>query len=537
MHSEVGETARPATPIGAVMGPFGNPDGSRAALHDVLSQFVDFEHVPSHPALATPADDLSARVLVGKMGAGKTVYMRRFQAAARRNQSLYADSIQEDLPSTESIVRICHWYRDAVLTEKWMLLWRRAIIRSLVTHLLCERELAANVTEEEADLLSNDFGDLLRRSRTPLSVYSQLNEILLGHDNQRQLAAYIQNPLWEELEHVIGDVLRRSPPVCFYIDAVDEEFANAPMYWMRCQEGLFLTVMRLLRNPRFGGRLHLIISLRDIVLSTVLRGEHQNRYRGESHIRVLDWDHAAITYFLHDKLARLPAQYWCEPGGPLRNVAEWLGRATVRNEARQVDEPIEDYLLRHTRLLPRDVIMLGNLLCDGVSRARELGATSLADVTVRDLVHRAGRWFGDQQIAVCANHIASDTMSPDASKHGYSEVFTGESGYRRGIEADLRTFLSAFEYDRIEGDTRDDAITAARRAFEGRTDVLTVLWQNGLLGYEERPDAEMAIFYSVSDMDRFQFPTEAPIYVLHPCVIDAVAGIRGKGPPVRAYAT
>jgi hypothetical protein len=38
-------------------------------------------------------------------------------------------------------------------------------------------------------------------------------------------------------------------------------------------------------------------------------------------------------------------------------------------------------------------------------------------------------------------------------------------------------------------------------------------------------------------MDRFQFPTEAPIYVLHPCVLDTVAGIRGKGPPVRAYAT
>jgi len=31
-------------------------------------------------------------------------------------------------------------------------------------------------------------------------------------------------------------------------------------------------------------------------------------------IRVLDWDRAAITYFLHDKLERLPAQYWCQPG-------------------------------------------------------------------------------------------------------------------------------------------------------------------------------------------------------------------------------
>jgi hypothetical protein len=204
---------------------------------------------------------------------------------------------------------------------------------------------------------------------------------------------------------------------------------------------------------------------------------------------------------------------------------------------RGVDEPVEDYLLRHTRLLPRDIIMLGNLLCDGVSRAREQGEPSLTDATVRDLVHRAGRWFGDQQIAVCANHIASDTMTPEASKHGFSEVFTGEAGYRRGIEADLRAYLAAFKYDRIDGDTREDAVTAARRAFEGHTDVLTVLWQNGLLGYEERPGADMAIFYSVSDMDRFQFPTEAPIYVLHPCVLDAVSGIRGKGPPVRAYAS
>ena len=173
MHSEVGSTAAASTPSGAVMGPFGNPDGSRAALQDVLSQFVDFENIPSHAALATPADDLSARVLVGKMGAGKTVYMRRFQAAARQNHSLYADSIQEDLPSTESIVRVCHWYRDAVLTEKWMLLWRRAIIRSLVTHLVCDRELSANVSEDEVDLIWNDYGDLVRRSRTPLSVYSQ----------------------------------------------------------------------------------------------------------------------------------------------------------------------------------------------------------------------------------------------------------------------------------------------------------------------------------------------------------------------------
>jgi hypothetical protein len=45
-----------------------------------------------------------------------------------------------------------------------MLLWRRAIIRSLVTHLVCDRELAANVSEDEVDLIWNDYGALVRRS-------------------------------------------------------------------------------------------------------------------------------------------------------------------------------------------------------------------------------------------------------------------------------------------------------------------------------------------------------------------------------------
>ena len=61
------------------VGPFGNPDGSRANIEDLMSEFVDFGGNPAYGHLATRANDSMVRVIVGKLGAGKTVYLRRLQ--------------------------------------------------------------------------------------------------------------------------------------------------------------------------------------------------------------------------------------------------------------------------------------------------------------------------------------------------------------------------------------------------------------------------------------------------------------------------
>src|ERR1700761_6261022 len=61
------------------VGPFGNPDGSRADIEDLINEFVDFGGDPAFGHLATRANDSMVRVIVGKLGAGKTVYLRRLQ--------------------------------------------------------------------------------------------------------------------------------------------------------------------------------------------------------------------------------------------------------------------------------------------------------------------------------------------------------------------------------------------------------------------------------------------------------------------------
>jgi serine/threonine protein kinase len=60
--------------------------------------------------------------------------------------------------------------------------------------------------------------------------------------------------------------------------------------------------------------------------------------------------------------------------------------------------------------------------------------------------------------------------------------------------------------------------------FEKATDLASVLWQNGLLGYVDESGRRR--FYSMGDIEQFHFPPEVDTYVLHPCLVHAVGGIR-----------
>ena len=139
------------------VGPFGNPDGSRADIEDVISEFVDFGGDPAYGHLATRANDSMVRVIVGKLGAGKTVYLRRLQDFQAHQDSVYADVPQQSLPKTEVVVKACQWFSDRVLVEKWMQIWERAIMRSLASHLLCRPELRHQLRDEQAAELEQSY--------------------------------------------------------------------------------------------------------------------------------------------------------------------------------------------------------------------------------------------------------------------------------------------------------------------------------------------------------------------------------------------
>jgi hypothetical protein len=515
------------------VGPFGNPDGSRAELEDVLSEFVDFAGNPAFGHLATRANDSMVRVIVGKLGAGKTVYLRRLQDFQSHQDSVYADLPQQSLPKTEVIVKACQWFSDRVLVEKWMQIWDRAIMRSLVSHLLRNPQLRQQVRDEQADEIEHSYARLLGEFRRPRAIYSEVRDIINHAQTAHQLSTYLDDPLWDDLEGLLGEVVGQCKPIYFYLDAVDEEFSHAPMYWLKCQEGLFYQVMRLLRDPRLGGRLHVVVCIRDIVMSSVYRSEHAPRYYNEPHIRVLTWDRGSLLYLLRQKLKRLPpTALMRRPATGPPTIRDWLG---VNGHWLGPDGggTIEDYLLGHTRLIPRDIISLGNELNEEILRQKEAGSEGLTPAVLQTVVQRCAKRFGDSQLAQCANQISSDLMPEGAALHDYSELFTSTQTYINGVQDDLRSFVRMIGVDRFPRADLEALQEVVDLHFQQATDLASVLWQNGLLGYVDETGRRR--FYSMGDIEDFHFPPDVATFVLHPCLMYAVGGIRhvpgGSGAP------
>ena len=506
------------------VGPFGNPDGSRADIEDLISEFVDFGGDPAYGHLATRANDSMVRVIVGKLGAGKTVYLRRLQDFQSRQDSVYADAPQQSLPKTEVVVKACQWFSGQVLVEKWMQIWDRAIMRSLTSHLLTRPELRQQLRDEQIEEIEGSYARLLDDFRRPRSIYSEVRDIINQRQTARQLSAYLDDPLWDDLEDLLGEVVGRCKPVYFYLDALDEEFSHAPMYWLKCQEGLFYQVMRLLRDPRLGGRLHIVVCIRDIVMSSVYRSEHAPRYYNEPHIRVLTWDRGSLLYLLQRKLARLPPSLLMRRAatGP-PTIGDWLG-VNGHWPGPDGDGPIGDYLLSHTRLIPRDIISLGNDLNEEVLRTKQAGQEGLSLAALQRVVQRCAKRFGDSQLAQCANQISSDLMPAGAALHDYSELFTSTQAYISGVQEDVRSFVRLIGVDRFSRADLEALQEVADLHFEKATDLASVLWQNGLLGYVDESGRRR--FYSMGDIEQFHFPPEVGTYVLHPCLVHAVGGIR-----------
>jgi hypothetical protein len=510
------------------VGPFGNPDGSRADIEDVLSEFVDFGGNPAYGHLATRANDSMVRVIVGKLGSGKTVYLRRLQNFQAHQDSVYADVPQQSLPKTEVIVKACQWFSDSVLVEKWMQIWERAIMRSLATHLLCRPELRQQLRDEQITEIEQSYSRLLDDFRRPRNVYTQVRDIINLRNTAHQLSTYLDDPLWDDLEDLLGEVVGQCKPIYFYLDALDEEFSHAPMYWLKCQEGLFYQVMRMLRDHKLGGRLHVVVCIRDIVMSSVYRSEHAPRYYNEPHIRVLTWDRTSLLYLLGRKLQRLPSSLLmrrANSGPP--TIGDWLG---VNGDwpGSDGDRSIEDYLLGHTRLIPRDIISLGNELSEEVLRQKQAGRDGLPPAALQGVVQRCAKRFGDSQLAQCANQISSDLMPSNAALHNYSELFTSTQAYISGVQEEVRSFVRMIGVDRFP---RADLIALQEVAdlhFDEATDLPSVLWQNGLLGYID--DDGRQRFYSMGDVEQFHFPPDVSMYTLHPCLVYAVGGIRHVDP-------
>ena len=498
---------------------FGNPDGSRTEIVDMMSEFIAFENKYFSSGVATP-DDLKTRVIVGAKGSGKTVYLRRMQANLKENSSIYVNALEQEVPTTNLVVKFGQCFSVAEITEKWMYVWKFAILRAVISNILTNSEWNEDVTDADKKSLLEYEDILFPKYKVPMTVYAEVRNILSDYSERKQFNKYSEKREWDEIEYIVGNILKTLPPIYFFIDSVDEEYAHAPMYWLRCQKGLFYRVMRLLRKEIYGNKLHVVISIRDNVMASICESEHHTRYINEEHVKVLKWDYSTIQYFFESKVRNLKECYFINEGEE-KNIYNWLGIRSIYNNYRRIDEPIEQYILRHTRLLPRDIVIIGNSLAEIKSMKVNSLELDIHNI-IRSKVADCAKTFGNELLQICANQINNNEMPKGAANREYSEVYTSIKEYKESTTELMKDVLLHANSDKLSWEQILSLQEIEHSLLGENSKMFDILWQNGGIGYiEEGPNGNVEIFFN-EEYPEFLLPKKKQVYVLRSCIIDAV---------------
>lgn len=508
-------------------GAFGDPDGRRADL-------VDFVNVSElqHSTLFNPSSQ-RIRIVVGSKGSGKTFYLKRMKADLESvRSSIRVVGEEQRLPivdeteatqlfSTLHVLKVAHWFSGNVLTEVWQQLWGRAIILSVVSHLLNNRTLRTHVEEDERKRLRSDFGTLIRSLRRDTrSPFTTARDLIDRAHSGDEFIRGLDDPLWDDLEGRVAMLLQRTPPLYIFIDTVDEEFTSAPVYWLRCQKGLFYETMRLLRHAKIGSRLHVVISVRDIVLYSIFRSEHGARYVGDPHVRVLAWNFDSARELLDAKIRRLRREFWQYEEQPT-DLSTWTGLHSVTSKVGR-REDLYTYALRHTQKLPRDVVLFGNLLGRSVVEVRNANR-AFTEEDFREVVSNIARISGLQHIEIVANQIRADEVPAEATYYNFTESFLSIEEYADTRATQIIGILHACKSLRINHTTYLELQQRGRSDLQA-PDLASALWQAGLLGYQDRSTGA-DVFFAIDKLGRFTVPRDADEYVFHPSMRE-VAGLK-----------
>lgn len=524
-------------------GPFGDPDASRVEFQTLKASFVSMSN-SERKNDETLGADASVRVVVGRRGSGKTLYLRSIQNYCRNlnvdGRNVYTTNIDNQPPDTSLIVRVTSWYqeKDSDADEVWRRLWKLAILRAVYTHLF----LSETFTRGDKALVKylkgrhakfqKDYERVAPRNKTPSLVFAQLTSLLKQFNSQKDLHEFIYAEEWADFENEIADILRRTQPFYFFIDQLDDDFANAPYHWLKCQLGLFNAIFRFIRNDSFGGKLHIVACIREVVYSYILQSQHGNKYLSEPKIKVLRWDKKLSRHFLEKKIESLADRYFVSKSS-VKSVEAFFGVDNVRLTRRNnMLEEIRSYVLRHTMLLPREIINIGNIFCEE-QRMHEF--PEQAEKAVKQTVSRVAKLLAREQLKMASILISNRWIYNGAVEQGTLNVFSDES-MLNSIQDQLCDIILEIGVDRFDNKVLKRIEKNKNRfGFGPNDEPLTALFRVGLLGYLES-DADgrqYEVFFSESRKAQFRLPTFCSGYVFHSCLIDDL-GIEPIGEPVRA---
>lgn len=567
-------------------GPFGTPDASRANVSET------YIPVPgAMPDLANISGRFRERIVIGKKGAGKTIYLKALQsalgvdAARTGNEAvlnagwiivpeIFRLSSEEVLSVSQAsqrshaqLVKLNVFVDQAARTrDLWTRIWDCALLAAtyrLVTSKTGSKAFeAARKKLAQAEELREKAAyvkDFLRDIPPSNSPVVQIKFFLAKKANKvGDVRAYVDRHEWSIVYEILEKIINLGPQIALFIDAIDEDFDEAPEAWLDCQEGLFRSIFSFLnRQDDFSNRVHAIVALREIVFSSLLTSEHASRYLWDNHVRYISWDPATARVFLSEKIAALHPDLIASPGtDPARDpVRYWLGFSHVENTKRQIVESASDYILRHTRLLPRDIVMMGNAICTQI-QARARANRTFTEAKFRQTVHDVAKAIAREAIASSVNeHLTSiDYVSEvllsarkrqnlggpamvdigdDLDELGASDISVIIDQIKQSVSIRVDRFFAMIGREKFaQSELRaalvlcdlafDDDFEKVGRAAFSRFD--NILYRHGLIAYEAFDSGTSRWKFSwrgVPSVESSQMPGNEQLYAFHASVLDA----------------
>lgn len=336
----------------------GRPDGSTEALKNHLDLGYDAK---------IDFNSLSHRVIVGRKGSGKSLSIRKFFQASQRDNSRFAVEITNKPPNLENMVRFSATMQHRVRTNSWQSIWDYAILVSAVTYILYDEDYAKRFSSKQnrmlAETIEFQFGNCLLGLRTSTQVYEVVNVLVNYFEDYEAFNKFLFSPIVSNFRSTCRTLLKNSAQICIFLDSLDDEMRRAPAVLTDITRALFYTVIKGARDTDSVPNLHVMITMRDVVFSTIMSSDHADRFLDTSYVLFLFWSPPKSQEFLKEKIQQTQRN--------LHNTnAKWktgtsdlpklLGFSTVQNISKDVTEDVTSYFLRHTNFVPRNTVRFGN---------------------------------------------------------------------------------------------------------------------------------------------------------------------------------
>ena len=517
--------------------PFGEADASNVNFSDLKDTYISFRN--NNSSLLDSIDP-SVRVIFGKKGSGKTLYLRAIidylNNSISNVESNYITNIDNQPPSTYLISKVSSWFDDEPrkADEIWRDIWKIVIIKTTLSHILYSPNLKQHITQKDRDKIINNFGDILPKGESPTTIFSQLKSTLDHFNSEKDIEKYINNELWGPLEFQLSKMVKTTPPIYFFLDQLDDDFINSPHAWLSCQYGLFRAIFRLIRNGTYGRRLHIIACLREFVYAYVLNNQHGAKFYSESKIVVLKWNQNDTSYFLRKKVENLDDNYFNKPKQP-KTIESFFGLKTIETKRdKEYIEDVDKYIVRHTMLMPRNIINVGNIFYRNINSVTNQESNLY---NIRKSVKNIAKQIAIEQLNISSIFITTKWIYKGAFEQGVDNIYY-EDYFVGGTQHKLEKLIKSIKKDRFANKTLMNRINNKQfYGFEKHEKPFNALFISGLLGYVNIDEygEKSELFFSESRESQYQLPMHKKEYVFHSSLIDHLGIKPTKGPVYAQY--